>query len=97
MKMLNNALIAGYVRRIIITSFTQAFSFMKTLKLIRMMSNTSVQVGAGCTVYTPGRYITAQNLEKIRIILKPLGLCQQVPESMLNAMTALMACGSAYV
>lgn len=70
---------------------------MKTLKLIRIMPNTSVQVGAGCTAYTPGRYITAQNLDKLGLILKPLGIYQQVPESMMNAITALTACGSAYV
>lgn len=70
---------------------------MKTLKLIRMVPNTSVQVGAGCTVYTPGRYITAQNLEKLELLLNSLGISQQVPETMMNAITALTACGSAYV
>lgn len=70
---------------------------MKTLKLIRIMPNTSVQVGAGCTAFTSGRYITAQNLDKLGLILKTLGIYQQVPENMMNAITALTACGSAYV
>lgn len=70
---------------------------MKTLKLIRIIPNTPVQVGAGCTVYTPGRYITAQNVEKLGLLMKPLGIYQQVPESKMNAITALTSCGSAYV
>ncbi|XP_055318371.1 pyrroline-5-carboxylate reductase 3-like [Sitodiplosis mosellana] len=70
---------------------------MTTLKLIRMIPNTSVQVGAGCMVYTPGRYIIAKNLEKLESLLTPLGISQQVPEKMMDAITALTACGSAYV
>lgn len=33
----------------------QAFQFMTTLKMIRTMPNTPMQIGEGCTVYSPGK------------------------------------------
>lgn len=75
----------------------QAFSFMNSLKIIRCMPNTPLQVGEGCTVYSPGRYVTTQDLEKIHLILNSLGIAQQVPEKMINSIGALAGCGPAYV
>lgn len=34
----------------------QAFQFMNSLKMIRTMPNTPMQIGEGCTVYSPGQY-----------------------------------------
>lgn len=70
---------------------------MKKLKIIRMMPNSPVQVGEGCTVYVPGRHITAQELAKLNVIFDVLGMITEVPESMMNALTALIGCGPAYV
>lgn len=70
---------------------------MNSLKVIRTMPNTPMQVGEGCTVYTPGRYVTTQDLEKIHLILNSLGIAQQVPEKMINSVGALAGCGPAYV
>lgn len=75
----------------------QAFSFMNNLKIIRTMPNTPMQVGEGCTVYTPGRYVTNQDLEKTHLILNSLGIAQQVPEKMINSIAGLSGCGPAYV
>ena len=51
------------------------------------MPNTSMQVGEGCTVYTPGSYVTQQDLEKVHLMLNALGIAQQVPEKMIDAIT----------
>lgn len=70
---------------------------MNNVKVIRTMPNTPIQVGEGCTVYTPGRYVTTQDLEKTHLLLNALGIAQQVPEKMINAISGLSGCGPAYV
>lgn len=70
---------------------------MNNLKIIRTMPNTPMQVGEGCTVYTPNHYVTTQDLEKMHLILNSLGIAQQVPEKMINSIAGLSGCGPAYV
>lgn len=70
---------------------------MKILKIIRTMPNTPMQVGEGCTVYSPGSYVTLQDLEKVHLLLGSLGYAQQVPEKMINSIGAVTGCGPAYV
>lgn len=62
---------------------------MNNLKIIRTMPNTPMQVGEGCTVYTPNHYVTTQDLEKMHLILNSLGIAQQVPEKMINSISGL--------
>lgn len=61
------------------------------------MPNTPMQIGEGCTVYSPGRYVTTQDLEKVDLILNSLGIAQQVPEKMIDPIGALAGSGPAYV
>lgn len=75
----------------------EEFGFLPSVKMIRTMPNTPMQVGEGCTVYSPGNYVTHQDLEKIHLILNSLGIAQQVPEKMINAVGGLTGCGPAYV
>lgn len=65
--------------------------------MIRTMPNTPMQVGEGCTVYSPGQYVTHQDLEKVHIILNSLGIAHQVPEKMIDSVSAMSGCGPAYV
>jgi len=74
-----------------------AFQFMNSLKMIRTMPNTPMQIGEGCTVYSPGRYVSTQDLEKVDLILNSLGIAQQVPEKMINSIGALAGSGPAYI
>lgn len=60
------------------------------------MPNTSMQVGEGCTVYTPGSYVKQQDLEKVHLMLNSLGIAQQVPETMIDAVSGVSGCGPAY-
>lgn len=75
----------------------KAFSFISCVKMIRTMPNTPMQVGEGCTVYTPGFNVTTVYLEKIHLIFNSLGIAQQVPEKMIDAVSGLAGCGPAYV
>lgn len=54
-------------------------------------------MGEGCTIYSPGSYVTQHDLEKVHLLLNSLGLAQQVPEKMINAIGAVTGCGPAYV
>lgn len=75
----------------------KALSFMNTPKIIRTMPNTPMQIGEGCSVYTPGRNVTKQEIDKIALILNSLGISQQVPEQLIGPIGALAGCGPAYV
>lgn len=61
------------------------------------MPNTPMQVGEGCSIYSPGSYVTQQDLEKVHLMLNALGLAQQVPENMIDSITAVQGCGPAFV
>ena len=65
--------------------------------MIRTMPNTPMQVGEGCTVYSPGQKVTKQDLEKVHILLSSVGIAEQVPETMIDSVGALTGCGPAFV
>ncbi|XP_030370482.1 pyrroline-5-carboxylate reductase [Scaptodrosophila lebanonensis] len=67
------------------------------IKIIRTMPNTSMQIGEGCTVYTGNSHVTHQDLEKVHLMLNSLGVAQQVPETMIDAISGLSGCGPAFV
>lgn len=75
----------------------QKFSFVDGLKMIRTMPNTPMQIGEGITVYSPGSYVKQQDLEKLHLMLNSLGIAQQVPESMIDAVSGVAGCGPAFV
>lgn len=56
-----------------------------------------MMVGEGCTVYCPGQQATKADISVVERILEVLGICQLVPESMINAVGALAGCGPAFV
>jgi len=82
---------------ITLAQLATSFDFMTTLKMVRTMPNTPMQVGEGCTIYSPGSYVTQHDLEKVHLLLNSLGLAQQVPEKMINSIGAVTGCGPAYV
>lgn len=70
---------------------------MNILKVVRTMPNTPMQVAEGCTIYTPGKYVTLTDLEKVHLLLAALGIAQQVPEKMISQLGAVTGCGPAFV
>lgn len=80
-----------------IETLQEVFAFIGSVKMIRSMPNTPMQVGAGCSVYSPGQYVTHIDLEKIHLILNSLGVAQQVPEKLINSVSGVSGCGPAFV
>lgn len=61
------------------------------------MPNTPMMVGEGCSVYCPGQQATDFDIGLVKTILELSGICQLVPESMIDAIGALAGCGPAFV
>ncbi|KAJ8967124.1 hypothetical protein NQ314_003076 [Rhamnusium bicolor] len=66
-------------------------------RIIRVMPNTPMMVGEGCTVFSPGQRATERDIELVKCILSVPGICKQVPESLINAVGALSGSGPAFV
>jgi len=66
-------------------------------KVVRAMTNIAAVVGEAVTAYSPGRNLTDADLERVNFILGRLGEVVQVPESQLDAVTALSGSGPAYI
>ncbi|XP_066993217.2 pyrroline-5-carboxylate reductase 3 isoform X2 [Anabrus simplex] len=66
-------------------------------RVVRVMPNTPVMVGSGCSVFCGGRTATSHDMEVVRQILSAGGICEQIPESMMDAVGGLSGCGPAYV
>lgn len=63
-------------------------------QLVRIMPNTPVAIGQGMTTYSLSNQALALLLEQI---LEKSGQVQQVPESLMDAATAIAGCGPAFV
>ena len=61
------------------------------------MPNTPMVVGEGCTIYCPGHNVTQDDLSLIQSLLEVTGLCEQLPEKMINALAAISSSGPAFV
>jgi pyrroline-5-carboxylate reductase len=61
------------------------------------MPNTPTVVGAGYTAYCPGQNVTEEDLSLIKSILEVTGVCQLLPEKMINAVGAISSSGPAFV
>lgn len=66
-------------------------------RVIRTMPNTPCLVGAGASVFTPGQTATKEDNAVTEKLLKSVGTCEQVPETLLDVVTALSGSGPAYV
>ncbi|ENN71742.1 hypothetical protein D910_02110, partial [Dendroctonus ponderosae] len=66
-------------------------------RIIRVMPNTPMMVGEGCTAFCPGIRATPHDIILVKNILEVSGVCKQVPEAMINAIGALAGSGPAFV
>ncbi len=66
-------------------------------KIVRVMPNTPCLVGAGATAMTCGENITPEEQEFVRKLLATVGVCVDVPERLMDAVTGLSGSGPAYV
>ncbi|XP_046600218.1 pyrroline-5-carboxylate reductase isoform X1 [Neodiprion lecontei] len=66
-------------------------------KIIRTMPNMALMVGAGATVFACGHGATKQDADLVTTIMSSIGICEQVPEDLINPITGLSGAGPAYV
>ena len=64
--------------------------------VIRAMPNAAALVGAGVTALAKGRFVTPQQLEEVSALFDAVGGVLTVPETQLDAVTALSGSGPAY-
>ncbi|TXG91976.1 pyrroline-5-carboxylate reductase [Rhodococcus rhodnii] len=65
--------------------------------VVRVMPNTPMLVGEGMSVLAPGRHVQSGQLDLIEGILSSVGRVATVPESQIDAVTAVSGSGPAYV
>jgi pyrroline-5-carboxylate reductase len=64
--------------------------------VVRAMPNAAAVVGAGVTALAKGRFVTAPQLEEVTALFDAVGGVLSVPESQMDAVTALSGSGPAY-
>lgn len=68
-----------------------------TTRVIRVMPNTPLLVGQGASVYARGPGADAADGATCERIFGSLGICREVPEPWVDAVTALSGSGPAYI
>lgn len=66
-------------------------------RVIRVMPNTPCLVREGASVFARGSTATQSDGEEVRRMLLSVGLCEEVPEALMDAVTGLSGSGPAYV
>ncbi|XP_054290965.1 pyrroline-5-carboxylate reductase 3-like [Macrosteles quadrilineatus] len=66
-------------------------------RIVRVIPNTPIMVGAGATAYAVSEGARAEDSELVKTIFSAGGLCEIVPERLLNPVGALAGSGPAYV
>lgn len=64
--------------------------------VVRVMPNTPALVGAGVSALAPGRFATEDQVREVASIFKSVGGVLEVPESQIDAVTAVSGSGPAY-
>lgn len=66
-------------------------------RVVRAMPNVAASVGHAMTAYAPGSSITEADRETVRHLLGTFGESREVPEHLMDAITALSGSGPAYI
>ena len=67
------------------------------ISVIRMMQNTPVAVGAGMIVYAASASATENDIEELKTAMSRAGQLDALDEAKIDAATAVMGCGPAFV
>lgn len=87
----------------VVISFMAAVSLSKLerhlpkAKVVRAMTNMAAIVGEAVTAYSVASPMSPADMEKVALVLGRLGESVEVPESQLDAVTALSGSGPAYI
>lgn len=61
------------------------------------MPNTPLMVGEGCVAYCSGSKATPDDVNLVKSIFQVMGICEEIPESIINGVGALAGSGPAFV
>lgn len=65
--------------------------------MVRAMPNTPALVRQGASVFVLGTSASAEDAALTKKLFQAVGICEQVPEYLLDAVTGLSGSGPAYV
>lgn len=66
-------------------------------RLVRIMPNTPALVGCGAAGLAVGEGVDEADVAAIQALMNSVGLCERIPESLMDAVTGLSGSGPAYV
>jgi len=95
--------ISGQTHGKLVISFMAAISISKLerhlprAKVVRAMTNMAAMVGEAATAYSVGANVMLADMDAVRLVLGRLGEYIELPESQLDAVTALSGSGPAYI
>jgi len=95
--------ISDQTRDKVVISFMAAISLSRLerhlpkARVVRAMTNMAAMVGEAATAYAVGPNLTPADLETVSFVLGRLGEALELPESQLDAVTALSGSGPAYI
>jgi pyrroline-5-carboxylate reductase len=91
--------IAG--KLVISTAATIPLNFYKRIvpeaRFVRIMPNIAVMVQASYTAYCCGKNVTKEDKRKVKELLNMMGICEEVDEEYMDAITALSGSGPGYL
>ncbi|KAM0729628.1 Pyrroline-5-carboxylate reductase 2 [Formica fusca] len=91
----NKKLLISIAMGISLTSLEKALP--KDTPVIRVMPNTPALVGCGATVFARGKHASDKDAEVTEKLFSAVGICEEVPENLIDPVTALAGSGPAYV
>lgn len=71
--------------------------FVPHAKIVRIMPNVAALVQASYTAYCCGENLNKQDKEKVKSLLSRMGVCEEVDEKYMDAITALTGSGPGYI
>ncbi len=70
---------------------------LPSAKIVRAMPNIAATIGEAITAYTPDPRLSSSEVRMVELVLGCFGDFIEVPESLMNAVTALSGSGPAYI
>ncbi len=71
--------------------------FIPDSKIVRIMPNLAALVQASYTAYSFGEQLTEKDKMTVQLLLNRLGVCEEVDEKYMDALTALTGSGPGYI
>ncbi|WP_027728298.1 pyrroline-5-carboxylate reductase [Treponema sp. C6A8] len=71
--------------------------FVKGVRFVRIMPNVPAQIGQAMTALSCGSNISEEELAEVKVILEAAGKVEQVPEKLMDCVTAVSGSGPAFV